>query len=748
MYCQECGSKLPENAKFCMNCGTKVWVEEPAVEVKEEMSVAEEPVAEEPVADNKTDYAVEQAESIAVTPKKTVKKKRKGKKILFSSIIAGVFLFLAFCFFVGKMEQRKLYTLVNPELFFGECTNYVIMKDTPGESGVALFFESDTPMWKEVIWYTNAIDQVDSDLCEYFTNDDPREAATQGTKYSGSWHYMGHAFWPGYSLMDSNRVVTLDHYEENGKYVVHMYIEGYQNCEFLDVNPYTGENADFKGNSASGNTEHQEQPTATPTPTQNASKGPIVEPTTPPASIIKPKATATPKPTSKLQATATPTPTSKPKATSTPKPTKTPTPVPTKAAAKDLVAPEMDVTTAVQPPKNAFQDFASWGMGAVVSADAEQSDSSVQYLDYQASQATVDAYIEMLLQNGFTLVDEYFFQYQSDPFASWALNCDYVPDAGKVEMQYESSTTCHLCISTYEGDYTFNYSSDLTQYDLGLRKDGSVEKVTVKGPSAGEGLYRSADGVYTTTDGRLSASMNKATIIRDGKKDVCSARSEIKNGREWLWVEDYYRNEAICFGVLKDYTMAGDLYQYQDLKREKYYNDDKDVYFYKWGDQPIFEMTVDNKFTGPLVTSKNEFEEVTVRVMHYEEGEEAVYYIYAKTKGTPSEIEVLCAVGLNVEEADTDAENAIVLSVGETHTLTYYANVFGAKAEVYSWSISGGDGIYADGTGSYCKVTAMKKGTGKVTVTCRYTVEVADILTGYPTTEQRSKSKTWYFRVE
>lgn len=688
MYCQECGLKLPENAKFCSNCGTEVNL-----------------------------------------PGKKLKKDNKKSKKKLLGIIAGVFVMLAVVtggFFV-YLENRMLYTLVNPELFFGEHTTSIVMKDTPGESGVVLFFESDTPMWEEVIWYTNAIDQVDSDLYAYLTNDDPREAASQRTKYSGSWHYEGNAFWPEYSLMDSNRVVTLDHFEENGKYVVKMYVEGYQNCEFLDVNPYTGKNENFKNNSStSKDTEHQEQPTITPTPTQKASKGPIVEPTTPPASIIKPKATATP----------------------TPKTTKTPTPVPTKAAAKDLVAPEIDVATAVQPPKNAFQDFASWAMGSVVSTDAEQSDSSVQYLDYQASQATVDAYIEMLLQNGFTLVDDYFFQYQSDPFASWALNCDYVPDAGKVEMQYESSTTCHLCISTYNGDYTFEYSSDLTQYDLGLRKDGSVEKVAVKGPSAGAGLYRSADGVYTTTDGRLSASMNKATIIRDGKQSVCAARSEIKNTREWLWVEDYYRNESICFGVLLDYTMTGDLYQFQDLKREKYYNDNKDVYNYKWGDQPIFEMSVDNKFTGPLVTSKNKIEDVTVRVMHYEEGVEAVYYIYAKTDGTPSEIEVLCAVGLNVEEADNDAANAIVLSVGETHTLTYSANVFGAKSEVYSWSISGGDGIYADGTGRSCKVTAMKKGTGKVTVTCIYTVEVADILTGFPTTEQRSKSKTWYFKVE
>ena len=55
-----------------------------------------------------------------------------------------------------------------------------------------------------------------------------------------------------------------------------------------------------------------------------------------------------------------------------------------------------------------------------------------------------------------------------------------------------------------------------------------------------------------------------------------------------------------------------------------------------------------------MATSGNEFEEVTVRVMYYKEGEEAVYYIYAKTNGTPSEIEVLCAVGLNVEEAEKE----------------------------------------------------------------------------------------------
>ena len=688
MYCQECGSKLPKNAKFCSNCGTEVNL-----------------------------------------PVKKLKKENKKSKKKLLGIIAGVFVMLAVVvggFFV-YLENRTLFYLINPEMFFGECTDYVIFRSSPGRSWVELEFESETDFFENVLKYVDCVEILNPDLEVYDNTLDN----TEGWR-SVEWRVdEDKFFWHEYSLSDTGLSdvgisYRYDMYYE--KYEVSIDIHGYQNCEFIDAPPYVSE--------AAG--ENTPTPTATSEVPENLK--PQAKPTATPA--------PTPKPTSKPEATATPMPTAKPKATSTPKPTKTPTPVPTKAAAKDLVAPEIDVATAVQPPKNAFQDFATWAMGAVVSADAEQSDSSVQYLDYQASQATVDAYIEMLLQNGFTLVDEYFFQYQSDPFASWALNCDYVPDAGKVEMQYESSTTCHLCISTYKGDYTFNYSSDLTQYDLGFRKDGSVEKVIVNGPSAGAGLYRSADGVYTTTDGRLSASMNKATIIRDGKKDVCTAKSEIKNGREWIWVEDYYRNEAICFGVLQDYTMAGDLYQYQDLKREKYYNDDKDVYYYKWGDQPIFEMTVDNKFTGPLVTSKNEFEEVTVRVMHYEEGVEAVYYIYAKTKGTPSEIEVLCAVGLNVEEAENDAENAIVLSVGETYTITYNPSTFGALSEVYSWSISGGDGIYADGTGRSCKVTAMKKGTGKVTATCIYTVKAADILTGNPTTEQRSTSKTWYFRVE
>ncbi|MGE5614600.1 MAG: zinc-ribbon domain-containing protein, partial [Bacillota bacterium] len=32
MFCGNCGSKLPDGAKFCMNCGTKTASNEPADE--------------------------------------------------------------------------------------------------------------------------------------------------------------------------------------------------------------------------------------------------------------------------------------------------------------------------------------------------------------------------------------------------------------------------------------------------------------------------------------------------------------------------------------------------------------------------------------------------------------------------------------------------------------------------------------------------------------------------------------------
>ena len=79
MYCQECGSKLPKNAKFCSSCGTEVNL-----------------------------------------PVKKLKKENKKSKKKLLGIIAGVFVMLAVVvggFFV-YLENRTLFYLINPEMFF------------------------------------------------------------------------------------------------------------------------------------------------------------------------------------------------------------------------------------------------------------------------------------------------------------------------------------------------------------------------------------------------------------------------------------------------------------------------------------------------------------------------------------------------------------------------------------------------------------------------------------------------------
>ncbi|MBO5486281.1 MAG: zinc ribbon domain-containing protein, partial [Eubacterium sp.] len=109
MYCQECGMKLPDNAKFCSNCGTEVNL-----------------------------------------PVKKLKKENKKSKKKLLGIIAGVFVMLAVVvggFFV-YLENRTLFYLINPEMFFGECTDYVIFRSAPGRSWVELEFEAETDFFE------------------------------------------------------------------------------------------------------------------------------------------------------------------------------------------------------------------------------------------------------------------------------------------------------------------------------------------------------------------------------------------------------------------------------------------------------------------------------------------------------------------------------------------------------------------------------------------------------------------------
>ncbi len=197
MYCQECGMKLPDNAKFCSNRGTEVNL-----------------------------------------PVKKLKKENKKSKKKLLGIIAGVFVMLAVVvggFFV-YLENRTLFTLVNPESFFGTCTEYVSKEDLWGDEYCIFYFESEEDIRAKAVEYCDLVKIVDSNLS--ISNQFMRYTA-EDEEISESWRYTGNEIWTDYSIpsMKKSHVVSLDCYRENGYYVVKIRIDCYNYCELLDVNP-------------------------------------------------------------------------------------------------------------------------------------------------------------------------------------------------------------------------------------------------------------------------------------------------------------------------------------------------------------------------------------------------------------------------------------------------------------------------------------------------------------------------------
>ena len=169
-----------------------------------------------------------------------------------------------------------MYRMPNPELYFGELDMYTVLLSTPGDGMVNLRFRSDTDMYDKVLEYAETLSVVDNSLIEY-------ENTLNDTEDCGiSWYVAPYdVFWYGYSLYDDNEIdVSISYYYENkfyNQYIVSIYINGYQNCEFLDIAPY--ERVDSidspvgNGTEINSQTASETKPVATATPKPERRKG-------------------------------------------------------------------------------------------------------------------------------------------------------------------------------------------------------------------------------------------------------------------------------------------------------------------------------------------------------------------------------------------------------------------------------------------------------------------------------------------
>lgn len=289
----------------------------------------------------------------------------------------------------------------------------------------------------------------------------------------------------------------------------------------------------------------------------------------------------------------------------------------------------------------------------------------------------IKAYMDVLCGTGcnLRLVDSYFQEYASSFTTSGGTFCSWLADytgTGSVTRTTgvpfidgkRANVGVYASSNRAGGDLEIKIyiPDDLTQVDLGLRlSGGNVSTGVGSGTSALAGLYKMPDGSFQTTDGRLSAQLGQATVLRDG--ETCSAPTEmvLEESTRELWVRDFYRSEMLYFSAPKNGVASGDLYTMQDILLTAWWGSNnsmatlrsaEDFGGYRWS--LCLGAGHNGSYILPTYLDSNQFENILVRVLHYEEGVEAVYYIYAAFNTQPRVIEALCAVDLTQAIDGTD----------------------------------------------------------------------------------------------
>ena len=418
------------------------------------------------------------------------------------------------------------------------------------------------------------------------------------------------------------------------------------------------------------------------------------------------------------------------------------------AAEPVTVVLPIDLSAQQELPSASLPDLHYWSGREIGYADEPSLDGSkAQYIEYGCKSAETKAvfleYLEALQQNGYTLVEHY-----SKYGESWGFLCDAAGDSIRTVGQMFTDTPCHFTVYNDGGIMRFIISKDMTVCDTGLRRDGvSNDDLTPRGPSAGAGLLRMPDGSYQTSDGRLSAAVGTAMVLRDGVPYTTSA--EYANDK--ITIDGYYRNESIFFRATPDYLMEGDVLTQREMRQWRQFSKEKgeqDLYKYS----TIADLSVANngEWISPSYESLKyaQMDACTVRVMYLDDGGDAVYYFYARFfGGEPKEIEALCAVS-TADEVGAFGK-ATYIEVGDSVTLNYPHREYGSDYHTFDWEILEGDErIKLDAVGDTCTITAQKVGTAVVRVNYGYNVVQPDVLTGTPRSAARSKSETYYFVIE
>lgn len=424
---------------------------------------------------------------------------------------------------------------------------------------------------------------------------------------------------------------------------------------------------------------------------------------------------------------------------------------------EEVLAESMDLSSYSQIPDNAIQEFWSWSEGgARVSYSPEK---GTGY--WKVTKELVEEYKAFLTEEmGFVL--------QETGKNSYGVSYGYTHSEVEAEGTVSDNrlTGKYPLVFSYGGtdNARLHINEDVfTVCDMGYRRNGEKEEVKVYGQSAGAALIKTADGIYKTDDGRLQTKLNEAMVIRDGETTVAGATHQIRDAKESLLVEFYYRDEGFYLETPKYYPMTGDIYRVDELVQSDYpYFERDEMEYEEYIGNLTFLMSHNDVWVGPTHW-ENPYKQLTVRVMYYEKDVEAVYYIYAKfANEKPGEVEALVAVDLSEKEEqqegtpiEIDPDEVVKLKdgdtmlVGQTGELSYDKRKSGSSYHVYNWSVIDGKGLVAlDEENDSCKITAIESGKVKVKCSYSYTVDSTNVLTGNSEKDSKIDSKIYEITIQ
>lgn len=291
---------------------------------------------------------------------------------------------------------------------------------------------------------------------------------------------------------------------------------------------------------------------------------------------------------------------------------------------EEILAEGMDLSSYMQIPENAIQEFWSWSEGkAYVVHNPEE---GANY--WKVTKELAEEYAAFLTEEmGLVL--------QETGKNSYGVSYGYIHPTIEAEATISKKRLSekYPIVFSYGGTenaHLYVNEDAFTVCDMGYRRSGEKEEIKVYGESAGAALMKTSDGIYKTDDGRLQTKRNQAMVIRNGETAVVEASHQTRDTKERLLVEYYYRDEGFYLETPKYYSITGDIYRMDELIQAEYPTFQRDEMEYEeYGGKLTFLMGHNGVWIGPKYW-ENEYKQLTVRVMYYEKDVEAVYYIYAK----------------------------------------------------------------------------------------------------------------------